>query len=105
MNQNHQEIYDQEDKVLLKHVLLFLFNSKWIILGITSLITTISIVYVLSITPIYHAHISVYPPSDLSISKINNFRFKDKVALPDSVNFQKKVFMKCFYIKFHQIPS
>ena len=99
MNQNHQEIYDQEDKVLLKHVLLFLFNSKWIILGITSLITTISIVYLLSITPIYHAHISVYPPSDLSISKINNFRFKDKVALPDSVNYSKESIYEMFLYK------
>ena len=81
MNQNHhKEVYDQEDEILLKHALLFLFNSKWIILGITSLITTISIVYVMSITPIYNASISVYPPSDLSISKINK-KFPDLLLI------------------------
>jgi len=84
MKQNHlKEVYDQEDEILLKHALLFLFNSKWIILGITSLITTISIFYVMSITPIYEAAISVYPPSDLSVSKINNARFKHKSILPN----------------------
>ena len=88
---NHKEVYDQEDEMLLKHTLLFLFNSKWIILGITSLITTISIVYVMSITPIYQATLSVYPPSDLAISKINNNRFEMKGALPDSeINYSKK---------------
>ena len=81
MNQNHhKEVYDQEDEILLKDALLFLFNSKWIILGITSLISTISIVYVMTITPIYKATLSVYPPSDLSISKINNNRFQEKAA-------------------------
>jgi LPS O-antigen subunit length determinant protein (WzzB/FepE family) len=87
---NHKEVYDQEDEILLKHVLLFLFNSKWIILSITSLITTISIVYVMSITPIYEAVISVYPPSGLSVSKINNARFKHDKILPSS----KKDFSK-----------
>ena len=83
MKQNHlKEVYDQEDEILLKHALLFLFNSKWIILGITSLITTISIFYVMSITPIYEAAISVYPPSSLSVSKINNARFKHNSILP-----------------------
>ena len=100
MNQNHhKEVYDQEDVILLKHGLLFLFNSKWIIIGITSLLTTISIVYVMSITPIYQATLSVYPPSDLSISKINNFRFKDKVALPDSVNYSKESIYEMFLYK------
>ena len=101
MNQNHhKEVYDQEDEILLKHALLFLFNSKWIIIGITSLITTISIVYVLSITPIYHAFISVYPPSDLSMSKINNVRFEDKVALPDSqINYSKDSIYEMFLYK------
>ena len=83
MKQNHhKEVYDQEDEILLKHALLFLFNSKWIILGITSLITTISIVYVMSITPIYEAVVSVYPPSSLSVSKLNNARFKHDEILP-----------------------
>ena len=83
MEQNHhKEVYDQEDEILLKHALLFLFNSKWIILGITSLITSISIVYVMSITPIYEAVVSVYPPSSLSVSKINNARFKHPDILP-----------------------
>ncbi len=87
---NHKEVYDQEDEILLKHALSFLFNSKWIILSITSLITTISIVYVMSITPIYEAVISVYPPSSLSVSKINNARFKHDEILPSS----KKDFLK-----------
>ena len=83
MKQNHlKEVYAQEDEILLKHALLFLFNSKWIILGITSLITTISIFYVMSITPIYEAALSVYPPSSLSVSKINNARFKHNSILP-----------------------
>ena len=69
---------------------IFLFNSKWVILSITSLITTISIVYVMSITPIYEAVISVYPPSSLSVSKINNARFKHDEILPSS----KKDFLK-----------
>jgi len=81
---NYKEVYDQGDEILLKHVLLFLFNSKWIILSITSLITTISIIYVTSITPIYEAVISVYPPSDLSVSKVNSARFKHKGILPSS---------------------
>ena len=101
MNQNHhKEVYDQEDEILLKHALLFLFNSKWIILGITSLITTISIVYVMSITPIYEASLSVYPPSDLSISKINNARFEEKVVSPDSkINYSKKSIYEMFLYK------
>jgi LPS O-antigen subunit length determinant protein (WzzB/FepE family) len=101
MKQNHhKEVYDQEDEILLKHALLFLFNSKWIILGITSLITTISIVYVMSITPIYQASLSVYPPSDLSISKINNDRFEEKNALPDSeINYSKESIYEMFLYK------
>ncbi len=101
MNQNHhKEVYDQEDEILLKHALLFLFNSKWIILGITSLITTISIVYVMSITPIYEASLSVYPPSDLSISKINNNRFEEKGAVPESeINYSKKSIYEMFLYK------
>jgi LPS O-antigen subunit length determinant protein (WzzB/FepE family) len=83
MKQNHhKEAYDQDDEILLKYALLFLFNSKWIILGITSLITMISIVYVKSITPMYEAVVSVYPPSSLSVSKINNARFKHDEMLP-----------------------
>ena len=79
---NHKEVYDQQDEILLKHALLFLFNSKWIILGITSLITTISIFFVMSITPIYEAVVSVYPTSSLSVSKLNNARFKHDEILP-----------------------
>jgi LPS O-antigen subunit length determinant protein (WzzB/FepE family) len=79
---NHKEVYDQQDEILLKHALLFLFNSKWIILGITSIITTISIFFVMSITPIYEAVVSVYPPSSLSVSKLNNARFKHDEILP-----------------------
>ena len=83
MVQNHlKEVYDQEDEILLRHALLFVFKSKWIILGITSLITTISIFYVMSITPIYEATVSVYPPSSISVSKINNARFKHDQILP-----------------------
>ena len=79
---HHNEVFDQEDEILLKDALLFLFNSKWIIFGITSLITMISIFYVMSITPIYEAAVSVYPPSSLSVSKINNARFKHDAILP-----------------------
>lgn len=119
MEQNHhKEVYDQEDEILLKHALLFLFNSKWIILGITSLITSISIVYVMSITPIYEAVVSVYPPSSLSVSKINNARFKHPDILPTlaedfskediyemvlyklfSNSFKEKVFISNNYLK------
>jgi LPS O-antigen subunit length determinant protein (WzzB/FepE family) len=115
---NYKEDYDQEDEILLKHVLSFLFNSKWIILGTTSLITTISIVYVMSITPIYEAVISVYPSSSLSVSKINNARFKHGGILPSSIkdflkediyemvlyklfsnSFKEKVFISNNYLK------
>jgi LPS O-antigen subunit length determinant protein (WzzB/FepE family) len=97
---HHNEVYDQEDEILLKHALLFLFNSKWIILGITSLITTISIFYVMSITPIYESTLSVYPPSDLSISKINNDRFETEIDLKDSeINYSKESIYKMFLYK------
>jgi LPS O-antigen subunit length determinant protein (WzzB/FepE family) len=119
MKQNHhKEVYDQEDDILLKHALLFLFNSKWIIFGITSLITTISIFYVMSITPIYEATVSVYPPSSISVSKINNARFKHDEILPtlekdfskddiyemvlyklSSNSFKEKVFTSNNYLK------
>ncbi|MDC0075431.1 Wzz/FepE/Etk N-terminal domain-containing protein [Candidatus Thioglobus sp.] len=101
MKQNHhKEVYDQEEEILLKHILLFLFNSKWIILGITSLITSISIVYVMLITPIYETTVSVYPPSDLSISKINNDRFKEKGSLSDSeINYSKESIYEMFLYK------
>ena len=72
---NSEKIYDQKDEIILKDMLLFLFDSKWIIFSITSLITVISIVYVMLITPIYEATISIQPPSNLVISKINNSRF------------------------------
>ena len=101
MEQNHhKEVYDQEDEILLKHALLFLFNSKWIIFAITSLITTISIVYVMSITPIYIANLSVYPPSDLSISKINNYRFEEKASFKEpEINYSKKSIYEMFLDK------
>ena len=101
MKQNHhKEVYDQEDEILLKHALLFLFNSKWIILAITSLITTISIFYVMSITPIYEAAISVYPPSSLSVSKINNARFKHDAILPtEEKDFSKEELYKMVLYK------
>jgi LPS O-antigen subunit length determinant protein (WzzB/FepE family) len=76
--------YFQQDEVSLKEVLLFLYQGKWIILGVTSLITVISITYVLSVTPIYQAIASISPGSDLSISKINGGRFRNEDILPSS---------------------
>lgn len=81
---NSEKIYDQKDEIILKDMLLFLFDSKWIIFSITSLITVISIVYVMLITPIYEATISIQPPSNLVISKINNSRFRHDKILPSS---------------------
>ncbi len=76
--------YYQQDDVSLKEVLLFLYQGKRIILGITSLITAISIIYVLSVTPVYEATASISLGSDLSISKINDGRFRHENILPSS---------------------
>ncbi len=76
--------YYQQDDVSLKEVLLFLYQGKRIILGITSLITAISIIYVLSVTPVYQATASISLGSDLSISKINDGRFRHENILPSS---------------------
>jgi LPS O-antigen subunit length determinant protein (WzzB/FepE family) len=53
----------------------------------------------MSITPIYEANLSVYPPSDLSISKINNARFKDIVSPDSEINYSKKSIYEMFLYK------
>ena len=79
-----EQTYHQEDDILLKDVILFLFANIWTIIAITALITTISIIYVLRITPTYEAEIEIYPPSDITISKINHARVKNVDLLPSS---------------------
>ena len=101
MEQDSQKDNYQEREFDLLRLINILLARKFLIFGLTGFITLLSIIYSLSLTPIYKVTTSITSPSNSAIMNINKLEltsetkksiFADYLTTLSSQEFQKKVF-------------
>jgi len=85
MTNSSSENYYQHDELQLKQILIFLYRGKWFFLLVLSLVAITTYIYLKTVVPSYEASIVYRLPSEISVSKINNARFRDKSLIPGSL--------------------
>ncbi len=66
-------------------VLKILWEQKWVVIGVASIVTLIAAVYAFMSTPVYEARAYVIPPTQNDIANFNYGRNKDAELVPYSV--------------------
>jgi LPS O-antigen subunit length determinant protein (WzzB/FepE family) len=98
-----QQNYYQEDEIDLKQLFQALADRKFFIFGFTGLITTLAIVYVLSIAPTYKASISFLSPNQSSVLQLNKIKLTSETSETSETiyrNFLNKLMSSKFQKKF-----
>ena len=94
MQKDEQDSYHyQMDEIDLKSILNSLIGRKLFILGLTGFITLLSLIYSLSLTPVYKSTSSFTSPSDSSINALSKMQLDGRlVELRELKAFKDLVF-------------
>ncbi|TEA77862.1 LPS O-antigen chain length determinant protein WzzB [Allopusillimonas ginsengisoli] len=86
MDKHGTDTRSQSGEVDLAEILCALWNAKWIVLGITALVTCIAVAYALTATPVYEATARTLPPTASGLVNYNAASQVTGAAINDMLN-------------------
>lgn len=102
MNSSDTPQHYRNDEIDLFELVQNLWAQKWLIIGITAVITAIALLYALKATPIYETSTRITPPSESDIAGFDVGRIITEASIGDSRSAFKQYTTKDVYEIFKQ---